>query len=556
MANKKHPNDLTSDVCINGGDQESVSLLKKAKRSNGMKYAELFNNDQGNSSNNHTKNKLRTIRERSIEITKLEATNTTSNDTDDFVSPKLDKDTSSKRTQAVQVSNSNQASDPSILNKQSNKKVQKPRRRVATLAQRRAANIRERRRMFNLNAAFDRLRKKVPSFAYEKRLSRIETLKLAIMYIRFMDDLVNDDAYAEKYKQLTANTSGSSMASGFLSSSSYLSLYGHCESPSPIPGVNQVVSSKMDNLLNNNNQASLATNEYNKIRHQRDDTRRGSSMKTEETKRQTINNNSQMVNFNCNENSCPLNQPCLVAAAAAAAVAAVTSTTTTTTAQYRATSQAGAGSPVNSAGNCCFSPTSSSATTCHSTGSTFNESPTPSSPLLHLHNQTTAAHLSLPAEQQQHQHQASSASTVYYSSVGQAAHQQYHEPPLQEPHRNHHQSGLPTSVSRSSSTSVYPHPSPDGGLFVNGTSSEPAAFFYYHGHHNGTSGSGMAGLQVASKSSIISGSQNSYSSSGHAQSSDYRHHHQFHQSQHQNQAPPDQVAPLAAYSSSQSLQAR
>lgn len=82
------------------------------------------------------------------------------------------------------------------------KKSQKPRRRVATLAQRRAANIRERRRMFNLNAAFDRLRKKVPSFAYEKRLSRIETLKLAIMYIRFMDNLVNDETYAQKYKLL------------------------------------------------------------------------------------------------------------------------------------------------------------------------------------------------------------------------------------------------------------------------------------------------------------------------------------------------------------------
>ena len=64
------------------------------------------------------------------------------------------------------------------------------RRRVATLAQRRAANIRERRRMFNLNEAFDSLRKKVPTFAYEKRLSRIETLRLAITYISFMSDIV------------------------------------------------------------------------------------------------------------------------------------------------------------------------------------------------------------------------------------------------------------------------------------------------------------------------------------------------------------------------------
>ncbi|XP_015922926.3 pancreas transcription factor 1 subunit alpha-like [Parasteatoda tepidariorum] len=66
----------------------------------------------------------------------------------------------------------------------------KTRRRVATIAQRRAANIRERRRMFNLNSAFDKLRKKVPTFAYEKRLSRIETLRLAIMYIAFMTEVI------------------------------------------------------------------------------------------------------------------------------------------------------------------------------------------------------------------------------------------------------------------------------------------------------------------------------------------------------------------------------
>lgn len=59
------------------------------------------------------------------------------------------------------------------------------------MAQRRAANIRERRRMFNLNEAFDKLRRKVPTFAYEKRLSRIETLRLAITYIGFMTELMN-----------------------------------------------------------------------------------------------------------------------------------------------------------------------------------------------------------------------------------------------------------------------------------------------------------------------------------------------------------------------------
>lgn len=68
--------------------------------------------------------------------------------------------------------------------------TKKARRRVASLAQRRAANIRERRRMFNLNEAFDKLRRKVPTFAYEKRLSRIETLRLAITYISFMSELL------------------------------------------------------------------------------------------------------------------------------------------------------------------------------------------------------------------------------------------------------------------------------------------------------------------------------------------------------------------------------
>ncbi|KAJ8267289.1 hypothetical protein COCON_G00124610 [Conger conger] len=67
------------------------------------------------------------------------------------------------------------------------------RKRVITTVQRRAANIRERRRMFSLNEAFDELRKKVPTFAYEKRLSRIETLRLAVVYISFMTDLLKED---------------------------------------------------------------------------------------------------------------------------------------------------------------------------------------------------------------------------------------------------------------------------------------------------------------------------------------------------------------------------
>ncbi|CAF87635.1 unnamed protein product, partial [Tetraodon nigroviridis] len=64
------------------------------------------------------------------------------------------------------------------------------RRRIITVVQRQAANVRERRRMFSLNEAFDELRRKVPTFAYEKRLSRIDTLRLAIVYISFMTELL------------------------------------------------------------------------------------------------------------------------------------------------------------------------------------------------------------------------------------------------------------------------------------------------------------------------------------------------------------------------------
>lgn len=80
------------------------------------------------------------------------------------------------------------------------------RRRVQTHSQRKAANIRERRRMFHLNEAFDELRKRLPAFNYEKRLSRIETLRLAMTYISFMKDISdgNDPDNVKLIKYQTA----------------------------------------------------------------------------------------------------------------------------------------------------------------------------------------------------------------------------------------------------------------------------------------------------------------------------------------------------------------
>ncbi|GFR87322.1 Hlh transcription factor fer3-like 116 [Elysia marginata] len=75
-------------------------------------------------------------------------------------------------------------------------------RRAPTVDQRRAANVRERRRMYSLNEAFDCLRQRIPTFAYEKRLSRIETLRLAMAYISFMADILSgQDAGTTKASQ-------------------------------------------------------------------------------------------------------------------------------------------------------------------------------------------------------------------------------------------------------------------------------------------------------------------------------------------------------------------
>lgn len=55
-----------------------------------------------------------------------------------------------------------------------------------------AANARERRRMYNLNEAFDRLRDVVPAADDDRKLSKFETLQMAQTYIVALHDLLGD----------------------------------------------------------------------------------------------------------------------------------------------------------------------------------------------------------------------------------------------------------------------------------------------------------------------------------------------------------------------------
>ncbi|KAJ6649165.1 Pancreas transcription factor 1 subunit alpha, partial [Pseudolycoriella hygida] len=59
--------------------------------------------------------------------------------------------------------------------------------------QRQAANLRERRRMQSINEAFEGLRSHIPTLPYEKKLSKVDTLKLAISYITFLGEMVKKD---------------------------------------------------------------------------------------------------------------------------------------------------------------------------------------------------------------------------------------------------------------------------------------------------------------------------------------------------------------------------
>ncbi|XP_060622826.1 transcription factor ATOH7 [Anolis sagrei] len=69
--------------------------------------------------------------------------------------------------------------------------------RLENVAKRRlAANARERRRMQGLNTAFDRLRKVVPQWGQDKKLSKYETLQMALSYIMALTRIL---AEAERY---------------------------------------------------------------------------------------------------------------------------------------------------------------------------------------------------------------------------------------------------------------------------------------------------------------------------------------------------------------------
>lgn len=70
-----------------------------------------------------------------------------------------------------------------------------------------AANMRERNRMHVVNFAFDRLREVVPSYPANRKLSKIETLRMACSYIQELTNLLKTSAVVQGTDEVPVLTS-------------------------------------------------------------------------------------------------------------------------------------------------------------------------------------------------------------------------------------------------------------------------------------------------------------------------------------------------------------
>ncbi|TRY79618.1 hypothetical protein TCAL_12192 [Tigriopus californicus] len=90
------------------------------------------------------------------------------------------------------------SNDDEALHRDSSNKCMRKRKRKSPqfqVQQRHAANMRERKRMQSINDAFEGLRHHIPTLPYEKRLSKVDTLRLTIGYISFLSEMVANDDY-------------------------------------------------------------------------------------------------------------------------------------------------------------------------------------------------------------------------------------------------------------------------------------------------------------------------------------------------------------------------
>ncbi|XP_068158467.1 heart- and neural crest derivatives-expressed protein 2 [Drosophila tropicalis] len=81
---------------------------------------------------------------------------------------------------------------------------------VRSVRKRNTANKKERRRTQSINNAFSYLREKIPNVPSDTKLSKIKTLKLAILYINYLVDVIDGDrdpngGFRAELKELNRN---------------------------------------------------------------------------------------------------------------------------------------------------------------------------------------------------------------------------------------------------------------------------------------------------------------------------------------------------------------
>ena len=83
------------------------------------------------------------------------------------------------------------ASPPCQMTQLLQTRKRKKHKGVKRVHQRQAANQRERKRMKTINDAFEGLRVRIPMACADRKLSKVDTLRMAIGYIQQLSELVN-----------------------------------------------------------------------------------------------------------------------------------------------------------------------------------------------------------------------------------------------------------------------------------------------------------------------------------------------------------------------------
>ncbi|XP_075047652.1 T-cell acute lymphocytic leukemia protein 2 [Mixophyes fleayi] len=94
-------------------------------------------------------------------------------------------------------------------------------------------NTRERWRQQNVNSAFAELRKLIPTHPPDKKLSKNETLRLAMRYINFLIDILGDQGITKVGATSQANILGIFEPEPQLQNIGEWTVMDHCSDSSP-----------------------------------------------------------------------------------------------------------------------------------------------------------------------------------------------------------------------------------------------------------------------------------------------------------------------------------